>query len=105
MKNKRKTARVSCYVPVEGKEGSVFDLSQTIDISRNGIGFVSQKKIPLNKKVTIELDLDQEDLPVFVTGRVKWVRPIKNEQAYRIGLRFTDFRQDSKSRLSKFFSN
>ena len=105
MKNKRKTERFSCFVPVDGQAGGAFDLSRTFDISKSGIGFVSQKRIPLNKKITIELDLDQDGLPVFVTGRVSWVRPILKDRAYRIGLAFTDYRHGSKSRLSKFFKN
>ena len=105
MKNKRKSQRVSCLVPVEGQEGGVFDLSRTIDISSNGIGFVSSKRIPLNKKITIELDLNEADTPVLVTGKVSWVRPILKDRAYRIGLAFTDFKTGSKSRLSKFFKN
>ena len=104
LKNKRKTERVTCLVPVEGKKGSAFDLTQTIDISKQGIGFISQNKIPLNKKITIELDLHEEDAPVFVTGKVKWVHPIENEKAYRIGLSFVDVKHGSKSRLNKYFS-
>lgn len=102
MKNKRRSARVSCLVPVDGQEGGTFDNLRTVDISKTGIGFVSQKKIPLNKKIAIELDLN-EDESVFVIGRVKYVRPIAQTQNYRIGLSFTDVRNGNKSRLSEYF--
>ena len=102
MKNKRKTARVSCLVPVDGREGSPFDQARTIDISKTGIGFISQKKIPLNKKIAIELDLSEEE-SVFVVGKVKWVHPIARTQTYRIGLSFTDIANGNQSRLSKYF--
>lgn len=105
MKNKRKTERVTCLVPVEGKEGGVFDLSKTIDISKTGIGFVSQKKIPLNKKIAIELDFNQDGDPVFVIGRVQWVHPIADTQSFRVGLRFTDLRSSSRSRLGQYFNS
>lgn len=102
MKNKRKVARVSCLVPVDGQEGGVFDNLHTIDISKTGIGFVSQKKIPLNKKIAIELDLDEEE-SVFVIGKVKWVSPIARTQQYRIGLTFTDVVNSNSSRLQAYF--
>ena len=102
MKNKRRTARVSCLVPVDGQEGGTFDNLRTIDISKTGIGFVSQKKIPLNKKIAIELDLNEEE-SVFVIGRVKWVHPIARTQHYRIGLSFTDIKNGNKSRLNEYF--
>jgi len=104
MKNKRRTARVSCLVPVDGQEGGTFDNLRTVDISKTGIGFVSQKKIPLNKKIAIELDLNGDE-SVFVIGRVKYVRPIAQTQNYRIGLSFTDVPSGNKSRLNKYFSN
>jgi len=104
MKNKRKTERVTCLVPVEGKEGSIFDCTSTVDISKSGIGFVIQKKIPLNKKIAIELNLDQEDDSVLVIGKVRWVTSIAESGNYRIGLSFTDVKYGSKSRLNKYFN-
>ncbi|HLF19034.1 MAG TPA: PilZ domain-containing protein [Candidatus Omnitrophota bacterium] len=104
MKDKRKAQRVACLVPVEGKEGGPFDLTKTTDISKSGIGFVSDKKIPLNKEITIELDLDQKQEPVFVVGKVQWVHPIAQSQRYRIGLSFFDILHGAKSRLEKYFN-
>ena len=49
--------RKECHVPVESKEGTAFDSSQTIDISTGGVGFVSRKKVPINTKMAIEIDL------------------------------------------------
>ena len=104
MKNKRKLQRVSCWVPVDGKQGGFFQQTRTVDISKSGIGFVSHKKIPLNQRIAIELDLSQEDEPVFVIGKVRWVYPIARTGHYRIGLSFTDFKQGSKSRLEDYFN-
>jgi len=91
-----------CLVPVDGKEGGLFDVSKTVDISKTGIGFVSHKRIPLHKQIAIELDLDQEDAPVVVIGRVQWVRHIAESPNYRIGLTFCDVLHGSKSRLEKY---
>jgi len=88
--NKRKSARFDCYVPVNGKEGDAFSSTKTVDISRDGIGFLSNHAIPLNEKVAIELALKPDTEPVLVIGEVKWVRKISDTDQYRIGLTFAD---------------
>ena len=102
--NKRRNKRLTCAVPVEGKEGGVFDHSQTIDFSKGGIGLVSQKKLSVNKEIMLELDLRENEDPVFVRGKVQWVRPIDESSLYRIGLSFKEVLQGSKTRLNQYFT-
>ena len=100
--NRRKNKRVTCLVPVEGKKGGIFDHTQTVDISKTGMGFISDHKIPLNKKIAIELDLNTEN-PVLVIGKVKWVRPFNQSETFRVGLHFEDILNGSHSRLNQHF--
>jgi len=95
--------RYRCLVPVEGKEGSVFNHTRTVDFSKRGLGFVSDHRIPVNKEIPIEIDLTVDGNPVFVVGRVQWVRRIVNTKHYRIGVTFKDVMQGSKSRLEQYF--
>ncbi len=101
--NKRTEARHGCFVPVESKEGSPFDATQTVDISRHGIGFVSPFAHEINEKVAIELQLKPDTDPVLVVGVVKWVRKLSDSEGYRIGLNFEEFLSGSKTRLNKYF--
>lgn len=101
--NKRKEQRQGCFVPVEGKEGSAFDQTQTVDISRNGIGFVSSHPHEINEKVAIEIQLKPNTEPVLVLGVVKWVRKISDTDQYRIGLNFEEVLSGSPTRLNKHF--
>ena len=105
--NKRKSARFDCYVPVNGKEGAAFSSTKTVDISRDGIGFLSNHAVPLNEKVAIELALKPDTEPVLVIGEVKWVRKISDTDQYRIGLTFADVidgsRDDIDSTLNSRF--
>jgi len=103
MSEHRKNKRRSCFVPVEGKTGSVFDHTQAVDFSKGGLGFVSEHRIPVNKEIPIELELAVEGNPVFVIGKVQWVRRILDSKAYRIGVSFTDILRGSKSRLNQYF--
>ena len=97
--NKRKSRRFDCYVPVDGKEGATFASTKTMDISRDGIGFLSDHAIPLNEKIAIELALKPDTEPVLVIGEVKWVRKMSNTSQYRIGLTFADVIDGSRDEI------
>ena len=101
--HKRKSERVSCVVPVEGKDGSLFEIAQTIDVSHGGIGFISRHQIPLNKEVMVALDLEPGEDPVFVLAKVRWVVPIPASSNFRIGMSFENVLRGSKSRLDSYF--
>ena len=103
MSDYRKNERYRCLVPVEGKGGSVFDEAQTINFSKGGLGFLSKRRIPINKEIPIEIDLTIDGKSVFVIGRVQWVQRILNTKIYRIGVTFKDVIQGSKSRLNQYF--
>ncbi len=104
-KDNRSEARYGCYVPVEGKSGSEFDDTKTIDISRHGIGFISSHPIPLNQKIAIELALKPNTEPVLVIGVVKWVKKLEDGEQYRVGMTFAEIISGSPTRLDKHFSN
>ena len=95
---------MDCLVPVEAREGDPLSQSRTTDISRGGMGVFSRVEIPVGQEITIELDLQDKGEPVFVIGRVQWVREEKNGQGFRMGMSFVDILYGSKERLRDFFS-
>ena len=104
-KERRKNERKPCLVPVEGKQGSDFNSTQTVDISRNGIGFISKKKVPLDKKIAVELDLTAPSESALVVGQVKWVSHIPKSPYYRIGMSLVeDLFSGSKTQLKDYLS-
>ncbi len=102
--NKRTETRHDCYVPVEGKDGSEFDQTKTVDISRHGIGFLSAHPIPINQKIAVEIALKPNTEPVLVIGVVKWVRKLSDNEQYRVGMTFSEIISGSQTRLDKYFS-
>jgi len=103
--NKRKAPRFDCYVPVDSNQSSTFASTRTVDISRDGIGFLSNHAVPLNERIAIELALKPDTEPVLVIGQVKWVRKISDSDQYRIGLTFSDIIDGSKDFLNESLSN
>ena len=102
---KRKNKRYHCTVPVDGKEGSTFDQTRTVDISRHGIGFIARSAIPLNEKIAVEIAVAPDVEPVLVMGVVKWVRKISDCDQYGIGMTFSEVISGSAARLTKYLSS
>ncbi len=103
MKDKRKNTRHGCLVPVEGKQGGPFEDTKTVDFSKNGLGFISHHKVPLNKEIAIQLDLSEEGAPALVVGRVRWINRIEHSENYRVGISFENILSGSKSCLDHYF--
>ena len=103
--NQRSEDRYNCLVPVEGKEGSEFDQTKTIDISRHGIGFLSAHPVGINQKIALEIVLKPNTEPVMVIGVVKWVRKLEVSDQYRVGLVFSEVISGSSTRLDKYLSS
>src|SRR5271167_4257945 len=97
--NQRSESRYNCFVPVEGKQGSEFDQTKTLDISRHGIGFLSSHPIGINQKIALEIVLKPNTEPVMVIGVVKWVRKLEISDQYRIGMVFSEIISGSGTRL------
>lgn len=85
---KRRNLRQVCFVPVDGKVGTGFGNSQTVDISKGGIGLISRKPVTLDEKIAIELELVPDQDPVLVMGQVRWIRRIPESGNYRMGVKF-----------------
>ncbi len=103
--NKRGENRRNCFVPVESKESSAFDNTQTIDISRHGIGFISSHPHSINEKIAIEIQLKPDTDPILVIGTVKWIRRLSDSDNYRVGLNYDEVVSGSPKRLDRYFQS
>jgi c-di-GMP-binding flagellar brake protein YcgR len=103
--NQRSESRYNCLVPVEGKEGTEFDRTKTMDISRHGIGLISSQSVGINQKIALEIVLKPNTDPVMVIGVVKWVRKIGVSDQYRVGMVFSEIISGSGIRLDKYLTS
>ncbi|MFA5059272.1 MAG: PilZ domain-containing protein [Candidatus Omnitrophota bacterium] len=101
---KRKSARYDCQVPVVSQKAARFSDTQTTDISKGGVGFISKNRIPIDTKMLVELNLTPEGEPVVAVGEVRWVTKILESDLYRVGMTFTEILDGSRASLSKHFA-
>ncbi len=97
--NKRIDSRFDCCVPLMDEKKEALLSSQTIDISKSGVGFVSARFIPMNTKMTVELSLQRDSMPFLVQGKVKWVEKMPNSSNFRIGMSFPDIPQEAQAQI------
>ncbi len=102
--NKRENTRHDCCVPLMDERKESLRNSQTTNISKTGVGFVSARFIPMNTKMMIEIALSREGQPVLVQGKVKWVEQIPNSTNFRVGMNFQDISSSAQSRIDNYFS-
>ncbi|MDP8266985.1 MAG: PilZ domain-containing protein [Candidatus Aceula meridiana] len=100
---KRIAARYDCQVPLLDEKKETLGQSQTIDISKSGVGFVSARFIPINTKMMIEISLARDGEPVLIQGKVKWVEKAVKASTYRIGMTFPDISETAQSRIESYF--
>ena len=101
---KRRAIRQECMVPIACKKGTMFDNSQTTDISKGGVGLISDKFIPVHTKMIVQIELTPKGEPVLALGQVRWVSHLPHSEGYRVGMAFSEFSTGSQPRLANYFS-
>ncbi len=101
MVNQRKNPRKNCRVLVDVKSGAPFDGSRTVDISEGGAGFVSDRYIPVNTRMMVQIDLNPDEDPVLALGVVQWINKIGDGSRYRVGLKFIEIIHGAKSKIRR----
>jgi hypothetical protein len=88
MNERRIFARINIKIPVKflnsanGKEGA----AETVDISANGIGFVTKEDLLLETPLEIWLDIPDHHEPLRVLGKVVWSCDLGDNIHKRVGV-------------------
>ena len=76
------------------------------DISGSGIGITTNEKLVKGDNVDLELNIPEDDIPIFVTGKVTWAeKGKKGDKTYRAGIRFVKMNHCDKDRLMKYMNS
>ena len=80
------------------------EFSQTVDISKGGICFISRAPLETDTCIKIGLKPKEKTRPIYIKGRVAWRKNIEENQKgyankYKIGLEFIDLKDQSRKLL------
>lgn len=63
-----------------------------LDISRGGLRFLTQKSLKINSKLSLEIALPGEKIPLIQKGRVRWASfNVGKSYKYQIGVQFDPY--------------
>ncbi|MFC1808366.1 PilZ domain-containing protein [Candidatus Omnitrophota bacterium] len=97
----RYKTKVDLWFP---KEGSYLE-SQSVDISRNGLLFISENEIPVGTHLPLEINLPKEIIARPIAWLTKVVRTFSNKDSTFIGVeRINAEQRDMKDTLIKYAS-
>jgi hypothetical protein len=88
MEERRVFARIKIKIPIkflvlpEGKEGQ----AETVDISANGVGFVTKDDLAVKNALEMWLDLPDHHEPLHVLGKVAWSKDTGDNIHQRVGV-------------------
>lgn len=88
MEDRRIFERIDARFPVRfldpssGREGR----ADTVDISANGVGFVTPEALSVNTPLEMWLDIPDQNEPLYARGEVVWSRPYTASGKMRFGV-------------------
>lgn len=88
---RRKAKRMEFREPIQyrSRESEQLQGSLGYDLSEGGLRFQTESFIPLNKSLSIHMDLGQGQ-SIDVDGHVVWVQLVPHAERYHVGLSFED---------------
>jgi len=107
MEEKRRFVRIDWPVVVQYKtleEPITKDQTLGRDISENGISFVVYERLPKGTRLDIQIQTPFDSLPIFVKGKVSWIRALGEEskKTFEVGVEFIEIDQKDQRRLREY---
>jgi len=108
MENKRKFLRFNANVKANfGFWGALTPkINDCIirDVSREGLRVTTKQDLSKNEKYELELQLPNDNTPVFFVGKTIWSKPVKG-RAYDSGLEITSIKPQDRNKLLEYLSD
>jgi c-di-GMP-binding flagellar brake protein YcgR len=95
----RRHSRIAVNLPARYRSGQMSLDGRVLDLSADGVHFVSGVLDEGGQTVDLELDLPDTNEPVRITGEVRW--HTHGNQA-GMGIHFTDVPKSDRRRLANF---
>lgn len=87
--DRRIFARIKLKVPLRFLDlhNNVYGKGETVDVSANGLGFVTQKQLPTNTPLEIWLDIPNCYEVFYTRGESVWTQLNEDDASQRVGVR------------------
>jgi c-di-GMP-binding flagellar brake protein YcgR len=103
--NNRKTSRLNAYHLVKyrvmSKPNSPLVLTSAENIGGGGICIHTQEIIPVAETLQIFINFPHMDAPIPTVAKVIWVKRLKSQEAYQVGVQFLEIEEMVRQKVIK----
>lgn len=88
MDDRRLFARIDVKIPLRFlvEKSDIEKKGETVDISANGVGFITNETVPPDTELEFWLDIPDHHQPLHLCGRVVWTKVVKENQHLHVGV-------------------
>lgn len=88
MEDRRIFARIDLKIPLRflAPKGNIQGEGQTLDVSANGVGFLTKENLPAKTSLEMWLDIPDHREPFYTRGEVVWSRGLPDTTEKRAGV-------------------
>jgi len=93
------------YKLIDSREEAYFQGALGRDVSESGIRFVTDRFVPLNSRLMMEMCFPPSLKPVKVVARPAWIREIIRQEQFEIGNCFVEISEEDRCRIRNFVTS
>jgi GAF domain/PilZ domain/Sel1 repeat len=93
----RHRAHSPAYARLEASQADAPDLSEILDISEDGMSIQTSTPLPVQRRLSLSLDLSETSASIHATGQVVW-----SESSGRAGIRFGPLSREPLEQLKEW---
>lgn len=110
MQEKRRFVRIEWPIVVQYKtleEPFTKDQIKGKDVSEGGVSFIVYERLSKGTRLDLQIQTPFDSLPVFVKGKVVWIRNIGEEhkKTFEVGVEFTEINPRDQKRFKAYINN
>ena len=103
MEEKRKYMRFNVLLDALCKTGGALKKLTISNFSREGIGALSEIKIPKGEAVEIELSIPGDNIPVVVSGQIAWASSQSDKsESFKYGIKLDSIDGSDRGRVLNY---
>lgn len=106
MIEKRRFIRIPLSVPIQFRRIGYIEEERNVskDISIKGVRFLSQRFVPINSYIKVEIEIKANSDPVRFIAKVVWVKAVYEDELFEIGAEVWEISKEDSDFLREIAS-
>jgi type IV pilus assembly protein PilZ len=102
--NKRESPRIATNIEIKFREKGSFLRSYMLNVNNGGLFLKTEKPLPIDAEVTMQIQLPDDKEVMAVEGRVVWTNAKSKAFPVGMGIQFTKITPEHQEKVKAFVS-